>query len=391
MDENLQATVLLQHLPGLGPARYWRLLECFSSPRQVLQQSAHELHLFLPEEARAVLAEYQQRGPASALGQKLLRDLDWLDAHPDVHLIDFNHPSYPQLLQEVARPPALLYVKGNQACLSFPQLAIVGSRNPTPGGRDNAFAFARYLAAHGFTITSGLALGIDGAAHQGALAAAGHTIAVFGTGIDRIYPSRHRQLAEQILAEGGAWVSEFPLATRSHAGNFPQRNRLISGLSLGTLVVEAAVQSGSLITARLALQQNREVFAIPGSIHNPLARGCHHLIREGATLTETGEDIVAQLGGLLAFKQEESRSKPSTQNKPNAPKSGKEPPSDASTVPHLDKDEQALLANVGFDPTPFETLVERSGLSAGQLSAQLMGLELKGAICATSQGYSRRN
>lgn len=420
MDENLRATLLLQHLPGLGAARYWQLLECFTTAQQVVQQPAHELHLFLSKDARESLADYQQHGKNSALGEKLLCNLEWLDAHPDVHLIDVHHPHYPQLLQEVARPPALLYVKGNRECLSFPQLAVVGSRNPTPNGRDNAFAFARYLAAHGFTITSGLALGIDGAAHEGALIAGGHTIAVFGTGIDRIYPSRHQYLAERIVAEGGALVSEFPLATRSHAGNFPQRNRLISGLSLGTLVVEAAVQSGSLITARLAAQQNREVFAIPGSIHNPLARGCHHLIREGATLVETGDDIVAQLGGMLALKQEEAHSK------------AKNPKADATSNPQafnhatldnspvaldnspvaldkshvtgdkndvtrdkeelaLDQEELALLAHLGFDPTSFERLADRSGLPTGRLAAQLMNLELKGVISTTTHGYMRKD
>src|SRR5690606_10493791 len=198
-----------------------------------------------------------------------------------------------------------LYVRGNIECLELPQLAIVGSRTPSAGGRDNAFAFARDLASHGFAITSGLALGVDGAAHAGALAGGGKTLAVFGTGIDSVYPGRHKQLAEQILAEGGALISEFPLDTRSMAANFPQRNRLIIGVSLCTLGVEAAHPRGALITARLALQQNREVFAIPGSIHNPLARGCHSLIRQGATLVECAQDIVDQLGGLLTFKREQ--------------------------------------------------------------------------------------
>lgn len=371
MLDNLRAVLALQHLPGLGSARYWRLLDHFSSAADVLRQPAHELHLFLPEEARLLLADFQRHDARSQLGQTLERDLDWLGRQSDLHLLTLDHPDYPQLLKEIPRPPALLYVRGDCSCLSLPQIAVVGSRNPTPGGRDNAYQFAHYLAASGFAITSGLALGVDGAAHSGALAAQGRTIAVFGTGIDSIYPARHRSLAQQILAQGGALVSEFPLGTRSQASNFPQRNRLISGLSCGTLVVEAAVQSGSLITARLALQQNREVFAIPGSIHNPLARGCHSLIRQGATLVETGADIIEQLGGMLALKHEELRSRAADMD--------------------MDDTERSLLAALGYDPAPVDIVAERSGLPVSQVAATLMGLELKGAVSATDLGYVRIN
>jgi DNA processing protein len=374
MLPELHAALLLNHLPGLGPARYWRLLDHFASPSAVLQQPAHELHLFLPEEARTLLADYQHRGDTSALGITLAQNLEWLAQRPDIEVLTIDHAAYPELLRQIVRPPALLYVRGNSTCLNLPQIAIVGSRSPTPGGRDNAFAFARHLAASGFAVTSGLALGIDGAAHSGALAASGATIAVFGTGIDTIYPARHRDLAQQIIDGGGALVSEFPLATRSQASNFPQRNRLISGLSCGTLVVEAAVQSGSLITARLALQQNREVFAIPGSIHNPLARGCHSLIREGATLVETGDDIVAQLSGMLAFKREEANSIMT---------------STKSSIEPLNTDEKRLLDAIGFDPTSFEVLVERTGMAVGQVAAHLVGLELKNVINTSAQGYVR--
>lgn len=395
MLDNLHAIMALQHLPGLGSARYWQLLDQFESAAKVVAHPAHDLHLFLNEEARQLLAEYQERDESSLLGQKIARDLDWLAQQPDVYLLTIDNPDYPELLRQITRPPALLYVRGDSHCLSLPQLAIVGSRNPTSGGRDNAYQFAKHLAACGFGITSGLALGVDGAAHAGALAAHGKTIAVFGTGIDSVYPARHRPLAQQILAEGGALVSEFPLGTRSQASNFPQRNRLISGLSCGTLVVEAAVQSGSLITARMALQQNREVFAIPGSIHNPLARGCHSLIRQGATLVETGEDVIEQLGGMLALKHEElqeaTTAETKTTKKSVNPAKTRATPAAQSSHQTLDADEQTLLAAIGFDPTPFDTVVERSGLAVSKVAAQLMGLELKGAVDSTALGYIRVN
>lgn len=380
MYDHLHALLALQHLPGLGSGRYWQLMDHFADAGTVLQQPAHELHLFLSEDARSLLADYQRRGDASTLGQVIARNIDWLAQQTDIHVLTIGHPQYPELLRQIPRPPALLYVRGDISCLNLPQIAVVGSRNPSSGGEDNAYQFSRHLAASGFAITSGLALGVDGAAHRGALAAKGKTLAIFGTGIDTVYPARHRTLAQQIVEQGGALVSEFPLGTRSHAGNFPQRNRLISGLSCGTLVVEAAMQSGSLITARLALQQNREVFAIPGSIHNPLARGCHSLIKQGAVLAETGEDIVEQLGGMLAFKREElayTEFRHGASHKVAA---------EISALP-LSPDERVLLTAIGFDPTPFDLLVERSGMAAGKVAAQLMGLELKGAVSATAAGY----
>jgi DNA processing protein len=287
------------------------------------------------------------------------------------------------LLREIPRPPPLLFVRGDPTCLSLPQLAIVGSRNPSGGGVENAERFAHYLAERGFAITSGLALGVDAAAHRGALRAGGKTIAVMGTGIDLIYPSRHRQLAQDIIGSGGALVSEFPLGTASHACNFPQRNRIISGLSGGTLVVEAAVQSGSLITASYALQHDREVFAIPGSIHNPLARGCHQLIRQGATLVETAQDIVDQLAGLLSYKRQEIKSARAPQ-----PELFTEP-AGAGDEPELCAAEQNLLQALGYDPLSVDLLAERTGLDVGNLSAQLIGLEIKGLIQQVGACYQR--
>lgn len=375
MDAKLLATMALQLLPGLGPARYWRLLEHFADPEAILTQPACALSALLSAEACADLADYQKLKSASKLGQKLSKSLDWLTQQTDITLLTPEHSDYPNLLRHIPRPPPLLYARGNYRCLNLPQIAVVGSRNPTQGGHDNAFQFSRYLATHGFTITSGLALGVDGSAHTGALAAQGTTIAVLGTGIDKIYPLQHRALAQQILVEGGLLLSEFPVGTAPHASHFPQRNRLISGLSYGTLVVEAAVRSGSLITARQALQQDREVFAIPGSIHNPLARGCHSLIKDGAHLVETAEDIVAELGSLLKHSQTLLP----------------EADSGATLAPELTSEEQTLLAAVGFDPTPFDLVVERSAIPVEQVSTGLMALELRGILISSPHGYIRRD
>jgi DNA processing protein len=317
------------------------------------------------------------------VGQKLATELAYIESQPGLHCLTWDDPLYPRFLREIPRPPPLLYVRGDRSCLSLPQLAIVGSRNPSGGGSENAERFAHYLAERGFAITSGLALGIDAAAHRGALRAGGKTIAVMGTGIDLIYPSRHRQLAQEIVDSGGALVSEFPLGTSSHASNFPQRNRIISGLSGGTLVVEAAVQSGSLITASYALQHDREVFAIPGSIHNPLARGCHQLIRQGATLVETAQDIVDQLAGLLSYKRQEVKTARAMQPELFAE------PAVVDVEPQLGEDEQRLLQALGYDPLPVDLLAERTGLDVGSLSAQLIGLEIKGLIQQVGACYQR--
>ena len=374
MQDSLQASLILQRLSDFGPATYWRLRDAFGDPANVLMQSPDKLQSFLKPAAAEALLDYQRQRHNSQVGRCLARDLAWLNEHPEVTLLTLDDTHYPGLLREIRRPPPLLFVLGDPACLSLPQVAIVGSRNPTPGGSDNAHQFARFLAGAGFTITSGLALGVDGAAHRGALAAQGKTIAVLGTGIDRVYPARHRQLAQDIIAAGGALVSEFPLDTRSNASNFPQRNRIISGLSCGTLVVEAAVQSGSLITARLALEQNREVFAIPGSIHNPLARGCHKLIRDGAKLVETGQDIVEELGALLGFQQAELDYTQSVS---------------AVSQMQLDPAEARLLDAMGYDPVDVDTLAQRTTLDVGLIAAQLIGLELKGVVSNTPIGYVR--
>ena len=379
----LAATLLVLRLPGIGVAGYWQLLELFESPLQFLNQPVQSLHSLLNPAAAAMLNQFRANPDTSEIGCKIAADLTYISSQSNLHCLCYDDPLYPRLLREIPRPPPLLFVRGDPTCLSLPQLAIVGSRNPSGGGSENAERFAHYLAERGFAITSGLALGIDAAAHRGALRGGGKTIAVMGTGIDLIYPSRHRQLAQEIIASGGALVSEFPLGTSSHASNFPQRNRIISGLSGGTLVVEAAVQSGSLITASYALQHDREVFAIPGSIHNPLARGCHQLIRQGATLVETAQDIVDQLAGLLSYKRQEVRSARATQ--PELFDAADEP----DDQPALNPDEQCLLQALGYDPLPVDLLAERTGLDVGSLSAQLIGLEIKGLIQQIGACYQR--
>lgn len=379
----LAATLLLLRLPSVGVAGYWQLMELFGSPLQLCNQPVNSFRSLLSPAAADMLSQFFTDPERSEVGRKLSADLAYIESQSDLHCLLHEDPLYPRLLREIPRPPPLLFVRGDPGCLSLPQLAIVGSRNPSGGGSENAERFAHYLAERGFAITSGLALGIDAAAHRGALRAGGRTIAVMGTGIDLVYPARHRQLAQEIVACGGALVSEFPLGTSSHASNFPQRNRIISGLSGGTLVVEAAVQSGSLITASCALQQDREVFAIPGSIHNPLARGCHQLIRQGATLVETAQDIVDQLAGLLSYKRQEIQT-----GRPRQPEL-LDQSLEAGEESALSVDEQDLLQALGYDPLPVDLLAERTGLDVGSLSAQLIGLEIKGLIQQIGACYQR--
>lgn len=306
--------------------------------------------------------------------QLLERHRRWLD-HPAHHFIARGSPRYPALLAASPGAPLGLLVRGDPSVLSLPQLAIVGSRNPTKAGHDIARRFAAHLARSGLAITSGLAIGIDTAAHRGALEGGGKTVAVCGTGLDIDYPRANAGLSEEI-ASGGALVSEFPLGTPASRSNFPRRNRIISGLSLGTLVVEAAVRSGSLITARLAAEQGREVFAIPGSIHNPLSRGCHKLIRDGAQLVETADDIFAELGPLAATLTGGS---------------AKTAESTALLTPALDKGYEILLDALGFEPASVDVLIARTGLKADEVASMLLILELEARIDACPGGlYARR-
>ena len=302
-------------------------------------------------------------------------DERWL-AGPGRQLVTWGSPSYPALLAAICDAPLVLFVEGDAAALSLPQLAIVGSRNPTPIGRDTAAQFAAHLALAGFAIVSGLALGIDAAAHRGALDGGGHTIAVLGCGLDRIYPPENAALSRQVVG-CGALVSDLPTGTAPIKQHFPRRNRLISGLSVGTLVVEAALRSGSLITARLAAEQGREVFAIPGSIHSPLSRGCHRLIRQGAKLVETADDIFTELGALLAGLHPAGRAK------------GPDAHQDSGCA--LDKDHEILLDALGFEPASVDDLVVRTGFEAGAVSSMLLILELEGRIAQQPGGsFCRR-
>jgi DNA processing protein len=276
--------------PGVGSETARKLLSAFGLPSALFRQTLEAWQTVVgPQKAQAL------RSPPPELDSAVDRLTRWLSESPEHHLLSLDDPRYPGELLQMADPPLLLYVLGQLAVLQHPQrLAIVGSRNPTPQGEAHAREFAHALGAAGVCVVSGLALGVDGAAHTGALDAGAPTIAVVGTGLDRVYPKRHLALAHRIAAQG-AIVSEYPLGSAPLAAHFPQRNRIISGLSQGTLVVEAALQSGSLITARLAAEQGREVFAIPGSIHAPQARGCHALIRQGAKLVESAQDILEDL------------------------------------------------------------------------------------------------
>jgi DNA processing protein len=379
---SLISWLTLVRAPGLHAARLRPLLERFGSADAILAAS--------PAALRASGADHSLVDWLPKRGRQhdcaIDAELRWLESDSH-HFIPLGAPNYPLLLAELSDAPIGLFVRGNPAVLSLPQLAIVGSRNPTAGGCDNAASFAAHLAQCGLAITSGLAIGIDAAAHRGALAAPGGvTVAVCGTGLDIDYPSANSSLAAAI-AERGALVSEFPLGMPALQANFPRRNRIISGLALGTLVVEAAVRSGSLITARLAAEQGREVFAIPGSIHNPLARGCHQLIRQGAKLVETGDDIFAELRSLAATLA------PALQAAvPQAySASGDGPSSGAAAGPVLDKAYEILLDALGFEPAGVDALVERTGFAAAEVASMLLILELDGKLESRPGGhYVRR-
>lgn len=347
----LACWLALHRTPGVGPVTFARLLTQFTDPEAVFTKLNTAENISARTRSALLEPDWNQ----------IEQDLAWFD-EPDRHIITLQDPRYPALLKQIADPPSLLFVQGDVDLVSQWQIAIVGSRNPSASGRDTAYEFARYMAQMGLTITSGLAMGIDAAAHQGALAGQGKTIAVIGTGLDRVYPAKHRDLAHDI-ASAGAIVSEFALGTAPRAENFPRRNRIISGLSLGTLVVEAALQSGSLITARMALEQGREIFAIPGSIHNPLARGCHQLIRDGAKLVETAQDILEELGPLAGVQGEE---------KVNI--------DIAESEIELDDDYLLLLNHLGYDPIQIDLLIERCRLTADVVSSMLLLLELQGQV-----------
>ena len=345
----------------MGEARQRLLLSAFGLPEQVFASGVRAL-------AGVIGHDLATRLLAHDASTAIATHLAWA-REPGNHIITLADHEYPRALLTIADPPVLLFARGRIELLQRDALAIVGARSATPQGLANAAAFAKCLSGAGLTVVSGLALGIDAAAHEGALHGDASTVAVIGTGPDRIYPARNEKLARRI-AEQGLIISEFPLGTQARRHNFPRRNRLIAGLARGVLVVEAATDSGSLITARLAGEQGREVFAIPGSIHSPLARGCHRLIREGAKLVEAASDILEEL-------QWESR--PSTQREP-------EPADDEQLAP----DQRRLLQALGHDPVDSDTLLQRSGLTAESLSAILLTMELEGRVARLPGGKFQR-
>ena len=367
-----EAWLKVARAPALDGQRLLELLPTVSGIDALLALSAAELAaLGLGE---ATIRALKQPDPAL-----LEQDRAWVSGS-GASVIAMDHEDYPPLLRRIPDPPPVLFVLGDPGLLWLPQLAVVGSRNPTAAGREHASDFAASLARSGLAITSGLAAGIDAAAHRGALAAAGATIAVLGCGPDQVYPRQHEGLMASI-AESGAVVSEFPPGTPPRRANFPRRNRIISGLALGVLVVEAALASGSLITARLAAEQGREVFALPGSLHNPLAKGCHRLIKQGARLVETTDEIGAELAPL-AGELAAALTRRMTEAQPAAT-----PLTDSAESELLqDPDYARLWEALGYDPVSQERLLQRTGLPARNLSSMLLMLELHGLIESVAGG-----
>lgn len=353
LDASLASWIILSQIPGLGSESLRRLLQAFGSPEAVLQASSSSLsHHVKPAVAHSI---------SEGIDESLLASVAaWLE-DPLNRILSIADKEYPQSLLNTADPPLLLYVKGRLDLLNSPALAIVGSRSATTQGTRNAEAFARSASDAGLCIVSGMAHGIDAAAHLGGLEGTGSSIAVVGTGLDKVYPAANRELAHR-LAQSGTIISEFFLGTPPLASNFPRRNRIISGLSLGCLVVEASLRSGSLITARLALEQGRDVFAIPGSIHSPQSKGCHALIKQGAKLVESAQDILEELGY----------------------------PGKSTAASVSDPVEHPLFRHLGFDPLDAETLMQRSGLTIAELSAILLQLELGGHVASLPGGLYQR-
>lgn len=355
-DPGLASWLRLALTPGLGAAAIRAMLRQFGLPQSILQRSRSELASFASREVLAAL-------DSAEVDAAVARAMEWAES-PGHHVLTLADDAYPRLLLEIADPPPLLYAAGSVALLRQPALAVVGSRNATAQGERNAESFAHALSDCGYTIVSGLALGIDAAAHRGGLAGRGSTIAVLGTGIDALYPRRNAALAAEIV-QRGLLLSEFPLGTPPAAPNFPRRNRLISGLAQGCLVVEAALASGSLITARAAAEQGREVFAVPGSIHSPLSKGCHALIKTGAKLVESADDVLAELGGFR-------------------------PSGFASTTNGATMQAAGLLQHMGHDPVDVDSLCTRAGMSAEQVASELLRLELDGRVTSLPGGLYQR-
>ena len=370
--------IRLEQISGVGLETARKLLKAFGMPENIFSAQFSELHQVVSDRiAHAILA------PIADTTRALIdKTLIWAD-QPGNHILTWADSAYPQALLEIADPPLMLYVKGQVDLLTRPSIAVVGSRNATAQGVTNAEKFSEALSEAGLTIVSGMALGIDTAAHRGSLkfsgANGGSSVAVIGTGADIVYPARNRDLAHQ-LAQEGCIVSEYPLGTPAIAANFPRRNRIISGLARGVLVVEAAAQSGSLITARMAAEQGRDVFAIPGSIHSPLSKGCHQLIRQGAKLVESAQDILEEL------KHYQDLPPTARSDNQSLAQAGGTQTAATNKDPIVDR----LLTALGFDPVAADTLAQRCNLDAATLNAQLLTLELAGLLEMLPGGLYRR-
>lgn len=356
MDYN-QAWLLLIHTKGLGDVRITNLLKHFESVENIFTENTYPPQLKLPS-----VVQQQLRNPNF---DSIKNDLIWLEK-PNNHLITIDNDLYPPLLSQTDSPPSVLYVTGDPNTLLQPQLAVVGSRNASPVGLKNTQSFCFDLAKNGLTITSGMALGVDGKAHQAAMDAGGKTIAVMGTGLDVVYPARHKELAHNI-AQNGALISEFPTGTKPNAHNFPRRNRVICGLSLGTLVIEAGVQSGTLITARQTMEINRPVMAIPGSIHSPLAKGCHLLIKQGAKLIESAQEIMEELTPLAQSLSLQIKEKLAALDRKPQEK-------------NLDSSHLKVLQQIMYEPTPIDAIISSSNLTTQEVSSILLTLELEDKV-----------
>ncbi|TXC89181.1 DNA-processing protein DprA [Paraburkholderia azotifigens] len=375
-DSELTAWLRLAVAPGLNPAALRRLLAVFGLPETVLSQTFAALAEATDEAtARAALAPPSADFPALLDAVRAWREL------PRNALVTLDDPAYPPTLLTMPDPPPLLYVKGRIELLHARSVAVVGSRSATPQGIEDASRFARAFSDAGVTVVSGLAAGVDGAAHRGALQARGSTVAVIGTGADVVYPAAHHALAHQI-ADHGAILSEWPLGTPARSANFPQRNRLIAGIVRGVLIVEAAMRSGSLITARLANEMGRDVFAIPGSIHAPLARGCHRMIKQGAKLVETPEDVLEELGFAASPPDQAPASR--LRIVPQPDRTGIDSRRDA--LPGSTAEARRLLDALGHSPATLEILAERTDMDDTLLQSTLLRLELAGELCALPGG-----
>ncbi len=354
----------LLNAPGLGLVKVSHLLDHFGDVNDILQAKRFPSNFNIPQSATNYLSQ--------ASDDDISAELHWLEKDSN-DILTLDDPLYPPQLKQISDPPMLLFVKGNTNALLMPQLAVVGSRNATKSGLNNAHDFCFELAKRGLVITSGLAAGVDAQAHLGAIDAQGQTIAVMGTGINTIYPKTNQALAKNITTHG-AVVSEFPLSTPPNAHNFPRRNRIIAGLTLGTLVIEAAQKSGTLITARLSMENNRTVMAIPGSIHNPLAKGCHQLIKQGAQLVESAQDILHEVSPNIQMLQDQltvsmkNISDTALENQPQTPDI------------RLSETQQHIFDHLDFNPMSFDDIVELTDLASGEVASDLLIMELSGLV-----------